>query len=86
MEEHLAKLKERFSKPGEYKMDQIGYPDCVHYDKGDIYVVMSWWNYTAKFEDKKYTAPMMLSHTFDKDGKIVNSSVYFSTNHFEDEE
>ena len=76
--------KKRFEEVDKFTMDQIGYPDCLHYEKGNIFVVQSWWNYSVKVGDKVHTAPMMLALTFDKEGKIVESSVYISTNHFED--
>ncbi len=76
---------DRFANFDDFKMTQVGYPDCVYYAEGDDYVVYSWWIHSAKsVADGKVTEfPIMLSHTFDKDGKIVGSMAYYSTNHFE---
>jgi hypothetical protein len=67
-------------------MKQQGYPDCVWYEKNDQYVVYSWWehSFTIKEDGKKVVMPLMLSHYFNKDGKIVSEAAFFSTNHFED--
>ncbi|WP_372774047.1 nuclear transport factor 2 family protein [Mangrovibacterium sp.] len=65
-------------------MTQFGYPDCIYYEKNGDYVVYSWWVFrsTSK-EGKKIEMPVMLSDTFDEEGKIVNSVYYYSTNHLE---
>jgi hypothetical protein len=66
-------------------MKQIGYPDCIYYTKDDSYVVYSWWVLTgiSKTSGKKVELPIMLSDTFNKEGKIVNEYAYYSSNHFE---
>ncbi len=73
-----------FSAYDNIKMKQVGYPDCMHYAKNDGFVVYSWWVWsgTAKSDGKKVEFPLMLSHTFDKDGKIDNEYAYYSNNHF----
>jgi ketosteroid isomerase-like protein len=78
-------LEKQFAETDNIKMKQIGYPDCIYYEKGDSYVVYSWWIWSgiSKATGKKTEFPMMLAHTFDKDGKIVDEYVYYSTNHFE---
>ena len=83
------KQKERleglFEKYDKIHMKQVGYPDCMHYEKGDSYVVYSWWTWTAvRMEDgKKLSLPLMLSQTFNKEGKIVRQYSFYSTNHVE---
>ena len=77
-------LEKEFAETDNIKMKQIGYPDCIYYEKGDNYVVYSWWIWTgiSKATGKKTEFPIMLSHTFDKDGKIVDEYAYYSSNHF----
>lgn len=67
------------------KMEQVGYPDCVHYVKGDMWVVYSWWNYSfvMKESGKQVKMPIMMSCYFNPEGKVVTMQSYFSTNHFE---
>lgn len=66
-------------------MKQVGYPDCIYYELNNNYVVYSWWNFSAvaKEDGRKVVFPIMLSQTFNDDGKIVYSLAYYSTNHFE---
>jgi len=47
--------------------------------------VYSWWIWsgTSKVKGKKIEFPIMLSDTFDKDGKIVYEFASYSSNHFE---
>jgi hypothetical protein len=83
--ERKKELEKEFAETENIKMKQIGYPDCMYYAKDDVYVVYTWWIWsgTIKASGKKIEFPMMLSHTFDKDGKIVDEYAYYSTNHME---
>lgn len=74
-----------FDKTGEISLEQIGYPDCIYYAKNDGYTVYSWWilHTTMKEDGKKIALPIMLSHSFNKDGKIEWDMGYYSSNHFE---
>lgn len=65
-------------------LKQVGYPDCIYYEKNDAYVVYSWWVWSAinKADGKKIEFPIMLAHSFNKDGKIVSEEAYYSSNHF----
>ena len=76
-------LKKMLSSGEKSKIKQRGYPDCIYYAKSDNYVVYSWWTVTKIEGDKKVEFPFMVSHNFNKDGKIVSAYTYFSTNHFE---
>jgi hypothetical protein len=83
----LAKRKKEiegdFASTDNIKMRQVGYPDCIYYSKGDMYVVYSWWvlSNTSKADGTKTEFPIMLAHTFDKEGKIVSEEAYYSSNH-----
>jgi len=79
-------VKEQFASIDDIHLKQIGYPDCVYYARNDSYEVYSWWEYsfTVKESGKKVVMPLMLSHTFDKDGMIRAELAYFSTNHIDD--
>jgi len=83
--ERKKELEKEFAETDNIKMKQIGYPDCIYYAKDDEFIVYSWWVWSGiiKASGKKIEFPMMLAHTFNKDGKIVNEYAYYSTNHFE---
>jgi len=70
-------MREAFDITG---IDQVGYPDYLHYARDDSHVVLSWWKLrmTRKSDNKKMIIPLHLSHTFNKDGKIVFESGYWS--------
>jgi len=84
--ERKAEIQKHFDAYDNITMKQRGYPDCIYYEEGHQYVVYSWWEYsiTVKESGKKVTMPIMLSHTFNDDGKIVYEAAYFSTNHFDE--
>lgn len=84
----IEELKEfyinEFAQTESIKMKEVGYPDCIYYSKGDNYVVYSWYVNTTVMKDgtvREY--PVMFSSTFNKDGKIVYSRMYASSNHLE---
>ena len=84
VDEYKKYMADRYFKDElKYKMEQIGYPDCVHYEKSDQYVVYSWWNLIVQKDGKKYEIPLMLSHDFNDDGEVVRMHVYASDNHFD---
>jgi hypothetical protein len=76
-------LEANFANSDNIKMRQFGYPDCVYYARNDSYVVYSWWvcSATLKTDGKKIEFPLMLSHSFNKEGKIVSEEGYYSSNH-----
>jgi ketosteroid isomerase-like protein len=85
MEAQTKVWESQFSEMDNINMKQVGYPDCIYYALNDDYVVYSWWIFTATSiaDGKKIEFPMMLSHTFNDEGKIVNSMGYYSSNHYE---
>jgi len=82
---HKKNLEGQFANNANIKMKQVGYPDCIYYAKDDIYVVYSWWVWSgiSKKDGKKIEFPLMISDSFNKDGKIVSEEAYYSSNHFE---
>ena len=86
LEERAADVAGHFATRKDIHFEQVGYPDCIYYQLNDGYVVYSWWNYSYTDEEsgKKVTMPLMLSHSFNDDGKIVQEMAYFSTNHVTD--
>lgn len=82
---HKKDLEGQFANNDNIKMKQVGYPDCIYYAKDNIYVVYSWWVWsaTSKKDGKKVEMPLMLSDSFGADGKIVSEEAYYSSNHFE---
>lgn len=83
LDESMEGMQRMFNEGYKAKVEQVGYPDCVYYERGGNYVVYSWWKHTVMKDGKKYTYPIMLSHTFNDDGKIITEYVYASSNHFE---
>jgi len=83
LEEHAASMSTWASSGMKVKLEQVGYPDCIYYEKSDNYVVYSWWNMKIKMDDKSWEIPYMMSSDFDKDGKIVREHIYVSSNHME---
>ena len=78
-------LEKEFAEHDNIKMRQVGYPDCMYYARNDSYVVYSWWilSGASKATGKKIELPVMLSDSFDKEGKIVSQEAYYSSNHLE---
>jgi hypothetical protein len=83
LEEHAAGISSWASTGMKVKLVQVGYPDCIYYEKNDGYVVYSWWNMKIQMNDKTWEIPYMMSSDFDKDGKIVREHIYVSSNHME---
>jgi len=84
--ERKKAIQENFASLDAIHFKQIGYPDCIYYEITNDYVVYSWWEYsfTIKETGQKVTMPLMLSHSFDDNGKVVFEISYYSTNHLED--
>ena len=67
-----------FVKYDDIKQTTVGYPDYLHYLKGDAMIVQSWWNWSVKSKKtgKVMTAPMVVFDEFNADGKIVREYIY----------
>lgn len=80
----LAEQKENDKKMFELfdlvSIDQVGYPDYLHYELDDARVVQSWWKIRLirKSDKKNIVLPMMFMDTFNDKGKIVNEIAYYS--------
>ncbi len=84
MEAYKATMSKMFFKDDlKFKVEQVGYPDCIHYEKDDVYVVYSWWKMMVKKEGKVFEFPFMISHDINKEGKIVMERIYMSSNHLD---
>jgi hypothetical protein len=61
-------------------IDQVGYPDYLHYELDDARVVQSWWKIRLirKADKKNLVLPMMFIDTFNDKGKIINEIMYYS--------
>ncbi|WP_340111758.1 nuclear transport factor 2 family protein [Maribellus mangrovi] len=81
----MGYVKDNFANAKDIHFKQIGYPDCIFYELNNGFVVYSWWEYSFTREEsgEKVVMPLMLSHSFNDDGKIVQEMAYYSTNHFE---
>jgi limonene-1,2-epoxide hydrolase len=80
----LAEQKANDKKMNEFfeiiSIDQVGYPDYLHYELDDARVVQSWWKIRVirKSDKKNLVLPMMFIDTFDDKGKITNEIMYYS--------
>lgn len=85
MDARKKELENYFSETDNINMIQDGYPDCIYYAKNDSYVVYSWWmlTSTSKADGKKTEIPVMLYHSFNKEGKIAVEMAYYSSNHLD---
>ncbi|HYQ55841.1 MAG TPA: nuclear transport factor 2 family protein [Draconibacterium sp.] len=86
LEERTEDVIDHFATRKDIHFEQIGYPDCIFYALNNGYVVYSWWNYSYTEEEsgKEVEMPLMLSHSFNDEGKIVREMAYYSTNHLEE--
>ena len=66
-------------------IDMNGYPDYLHYERGDLNIVQSWWTFRLirKFDDKEISVPAFYTHTFNDDGKIQFGSSYINAKLFD---
>ena len=84
MEEyHMELAKMFFGDDMKFKVEQVGYPDCIYYEKTDNYIVYSWWKMMVKKEGNLIEFPFMVSHDFDDEGMIIFENIYMSSNHLE---
>ena len=62
------------------RIDIVGYPDYLEYERGNSKVVQSWWDVkmTRKSDKKKVTIPVLLIHDFNDDGKITREAGYYT--------
>jgi hypothetical protein len=60
------------------KSVQVGYPDYLHYKKGDAMIVQSWWLWSGKSKKtgEVIKVPEVMFDEFNKDGKIVREYMY----------
>ena len=61
-------------------IDVNGYPDYLEYEIGNGKVAQSWWTVrmTRKSDGKKIKLPLMLTHDFNDEGKIIRESGYYT--------
>lgn len=85
LETIMKQNKEAFDNYSDIVMTQYGYPDCIYYAKDDVYTVYSWWTISCTRKDgKKFSdVPAMFSHTFNKEGKIIEEMEYVDSKQFE---
>jgi len=61
-------------------IDVVGYPDYLEYELGNAKVVQSWWSarMTRKSDGKKVKLPLMMTHRFNDEGKIIRENGYYT--------
>ena len=84
LEEYKAVMSNMFfGEDLKFMVEQVGYPDCIYYEKNDMYVVYSWWKMIYKKDGQVNEYPFMLNHIFNDDGLIVSETIYVSSNHLD---
>ena len=80
VEQERAMCKDFLTKYSDIRFEQVGYPDCLYYDEGNSWIVMSWWTIKYKNRDTKeeISAPIMLTHNFNADGKATGEGAFYS--------
>lgn len=78
IEEGFKMWKKDFVFYDSIKVTQVGYPDYLHYVDEDAKTVQSWWKWSGK---SRKTGKVLSVHfvqfdNFNKDGKIVEESLY----------
>jgi uncharacterized protein YkuJ len=78
--EQKANDKRLFDNFELVSIDQVGYPDYLHYELADSRAVFSWWNFRLirKSDKKNIVLPMFLIDNFDDKGKIISEIMYYS--------
>ena len=78
--EQRAKDQEFLSQFDIASIDMMGYPDYLHYEMGDARVVQSWWNFNLvrRSDKKEMKMPILFIDDFNKDGKIISETLYYS--------
>ena len=61
-------------------LEQIGYPDYMHYELNNTDVVYSWWRWhlVRKSDKKEISFPIHYEHDFNKDGRIFREIAYYN--------
>lgn len=61
-------------------LEQIGYPDYMHYELNNSDIVYSWWRWHVirKSDKKEITFPIHFEHDFNKEGKIIREIAYYN--------
>ncbi|HZF62992.1 MAG TPA: hypothetical protein VEZ55_00830 [Chitinophagaceae bacterium] len=61
-------------------LEQIGYPDYMHYELNNSDIVYSWWRWhlVRKSDKKEISFPIHFEHDFNKEGKIIREIAYYN--------
>lgn len=80
----IANTKNTFATYNTINLKQSGEPVCVSYEK-TYNVVYSWWVLSVTTMDgkKKSDIPVMLTHLYDDNGKIMSEAVYMDSKRLE---
>ncbi|MES2794698.1 MAG: nuclear transport factor 2 family protein [Bacteroidota bacterium] len=82
LDEVKASHKAFFEKFEMSGIEQVGYPDYVVYEQGNIGVLYSWWNFyfIRKSDKKEIKVPFHYSHNVNAEGKIISETAYYNGN------
>jgi len=78
--EQKAMDKQILEKYDVSSIDMVGYPDYLHYEMGDMGVVLSWWNinFIRKADKKAISMPIHYQMNFNEEGKITSETAYYN--------
>jgi hypothetical protein len=64
------------------EIEQVGYPDYVHYEIGNNGTLYSWWNFyfIRKSDKKEIKVPFHFDQSVNAEGKIINEIAYYNGN------
>lgn len=86
----LEQEMEAFKKLNEswdiLSIDMVGYPDYLEYERGNVKVVQSWWDFNLKrkSDNKKVSIPVMLINYFNDEGKMTRENGYYTASALQD--
>lgn len=79
VEEEMSNLEKAFSAYEMMGIQEIGYPDALAYEGGNV-VIISWWKMRIKNRKSGKIATVMqhIQHTLNEEGKIIREDYYYN--------
>ena len=83
LDEEMDNIKNAFKAFEIVYIQEIGYPDALAYEGGNV-VVISWWKFRIKNRKSGNEGTIMqhIQHTLNKDGKIIREDYYYNPDQF----
>ncbi len=79
VEEEMSNLEKAFSAYEMMDIQEVGYPDALAYEGGNV-VIISWWKMRIKNRKSGKIATVMqhIQHTLNEEGKIIREDYYYN--------